>query len=802
MRSGRLSRDRETSPGERLMERICRAVVPLLAEGFLADRLGASSEPGADELADVLDATRLLLFRLLFLFYAEGRGLLPAHDVSLQRLAGEIADRAGTVEAAIPERLARAYSARQYRLHDRLVERWRALEVLAGNARFLARHKVPDRHLAGAIDLLARDHGQPGGAGRLLDYGSLEVRHLGSIHERLIGHKLVCRQGEVALSNAPDQRRAAGSYYTPDHIVEHIVEQTIGPVLGKKLEALRATFHGRAPGLDDVEKLDLRVLDPAMGSGHFLVKAAAFLTGRLAGFFGPATRRALGRLKQHVLKRCLHGIDLDPLAVELARISLWLDSAAAGEPLSVLDENLRRGNALLEAIPADFDAVIGNPPYDVLAEKELGAGLRDLLPHCRRQAVFAPARGGKMNLYKLFVCLGVAALRPGGRLGYVVPMALLGDEQAAGVRRLLLDETALAAIEAFPQKDDPRNRVFPDAKLATCVVVTARGAQDAPFRLRTHPGRSIDDTAPALLLRRSEVGLYDPVNRPIVSCSQADWDLAVRLMSSGRMQRLGELARSYQGEVNETVERGRGHLCDDPAQGPRLLRGSNVALYALRPSSQGQAVFLLPGPFLEGKGPGAKAWHHRRQRVGFQRKAPQNNFRRLIACRIPAGEFCCESISYFPERESALPLDLLVGLLNSKLLEWYFRLGSSNAMINDYQVRNLPVPRFAPDGSEPAAEARFAAALAGRDWQGAFGAIEPLLSRPPFSASVAACLVQLVRRIVEVEARRGAVARSERSALAPAAQPCQDLLDRILFRLAGLTDDEAAGLAERLARML
>src|SRR5262249_24463596 len=157
-----------------------------------------------------------------------------------------------------------------------------------------------------------------------------------------------------------------------------------------------------------------------------------------------------------------------------------------------------------------------------------------------------------MNLYKLFICRGVHVLSKGGRIGHIVPMALLGDEQAVGVRKLLLERTALVAVEAFPQKDDPKKRVFEDAKLSTCVFVTAKTDEDLQFRSRVHPGKDIEENSPSLLIHRRAVQLYDPENRTIVACSQEDWDQAVRIMASGRMKRLGECCTAYQGEVNET----------------------------------------------------------------------------------------------------------------------------------------------------------------------------------------------------------------------------------------------------------
>lgn len=451
---------------------------------------------------------------------------------------------------------------------------------------------------------------------------------------------------------------------------------------------------------------------------------------------------------------------------------------------------------------AGFDAVVGNPPYDVLAEKELGVDLNDLLGYFRRKSLYASGMGGKLNLYKLFICRNVPMVRMGGGVGHIVPMPLLGDEQAAGVRKLLLTDTALSLVEAFPQKDDPRNRVFEDAKLSTCVFVTRRSNENSPIRVRVHAGKDIFRNSPSLSMRRADVRLYDAVNQPIVACSQADWDLATMIMGSGRMARLGEFCKAYQGEVNETTDGAKGNLSDSPNDGPQVLRGSNVCLYVLRPPSQGEAIFLRRARYLKDKRPDSKAWHHRHRRVGVQESCPQNNFRRIIASLIPANEFCNHKINYFPESDCQLSLELLLGVLNSRMIDWYFRLGSANASVSHYQLYNLPVPRFGADPPCGNVVSRFNNAVTQSDMAAAFNSICDLLTAPPFSTTLRDCIVATVNRIIDIERKRGDIARHERSALAPAAQPLQDLIDRILYRMAGLTDDEAAGLDERLKEML
>ena len=260
-----------------------------------------------EELADIFEATLTLLYRLLFLLYAESRDLLPIREApyqaaSFKKIKDEIADKAGVAESDVAELLEKAYSPKEtssVRPSRRAVRgdgqgrpdpqradlQRRLVQHDAGQfgrrdqriARFLTEHKVPDRYLALAIDRLARDQDERTLALVFIDYKSLEVRHLGSIYEGLLEFKLkvaeedlttqadkkgetyiplsqakvkrgrqadvVVRKKEVYLSNDKAERKASGSYYTPDPIVEYIVAHTVGPVLEEKLEALRPEFR-------------------------------------------------------------------------------------------------------------------------------------------------------------------------------------------------------------------------------------------------------------------------------------------------------------------------------------------------------------------------------------------------------------------------------------------------------------------------------------------------------------------------------------------------------------------------------
>jgi len=134
---------------------------------------------------------------------------------------------------------------------------------------------------------------------------------------------------------------------------------------------------------------------------------------------------------------------------------------------------------------------------------------------------------------------------------------------------------------------------------------------------------------------------------------------------------------------------------------------------------------------------------------------------------VPAGEFCNHTVNYCPEGDCSVPLELVLALLDSKLADWYFRLGSTNAHVSHYQLGNLPCPVFADDAAEVHTDVRDAALAAIRqgDMDKAFDALKLGLAEPPFSPAVRDTIVALVRRIIQAEEARGEISRPERSRL-------------------------------------
>ena len=317
----------------------------------------------------------ILLYRILFTLYAESRGLLPVENpnyathYSLAALAETIHETRNRGDLIIPT--ISDYWARLRGLFTLINEGWDDLipQYNGGlfnpaHHPFLETYELGNDSLAKVIELLTRTE-----AGERIAYRDLDVRHLGSIYEGLLeyqpkiasqdlvvvskrGRETVAKKsspkqavtyqaGEVYLLTDKGERKATGSYYTPDYIVRYIVQNTLAPLCeGKSVE----------------EILSLKILDPATGSGHFLVGVVDYLAEELithpdAAYMTETASEEteLAYWRRRVVESCIYGVDVNPMAVELAKLSLWLHTVAKGEPLSFLDHHIRCGNSLIGA---------------------------------------------------------------------------------------------------------------------------------------------------------------------------------------------------------------------------------------------------------------------------------------------------------------------------------------------------------------------------------------------------------------------------------------------------------------------
>lgn len=301
-----------------------------------------------------------LIYRLIFVFSIEERGLLK--------------DANGQTNAAYTQGYALARlrdMALRRRARNRFDDLWQSMRIVFkglnhGEPRLglpalgglfstsqcpaLDVAELSNAHLLATMQSM-RWTAQAGGSLAPIDYRNMGVEELGSVYESLLELvpevDLPARTfGFVGLtsegSTAGNERKLTGSYYTPDSLVQELIQSALVPVIDQRIAA--------QPDNPVDALLSIKVCDPACGSGHFLLAAARKLAERLAALRsddGVVTPAAYRHALREVIARCIYGVDRNPMAIELARTALWLEGFEEGRPLSFLDHHLQVGDALL-----------------------------------------------------------------------------------------------------------------------------------------------------------------------------------------------------------------------------------------------------------------------------------------------------------------------------------------------------------------------------------------------------------------------------------------------------------------------
>ncbi|WP_316755400.1 Eco57I restriction-modification methylase domain-containing protein [Streptomyces herbicida] len=364
--------------GTRALDQLRKGVqraITTLGTGFL-------KHPDNRELRDSLEvktfhyALLRMVYRLLFLFVAEDREVLlspSADETAKERYAAYFSSA----------RLRRHAQRRRGTAHGDLYQALRFVLSGLGSDDGLPELGLPglggifddteaDKILHGlslsneplleAVRALSIVRDMSSKRNRVVDYRHLDAEELGSIYESLLElvpkHNATERTFEL-VELPGNARKTTGSYYTPSSLIECLLDSALDPVIDDAVKRgeIRATRSGQPDAGEAIveELLNLTVCDPACGSGHFLVAAARRIAKRVAAVREQnpePTIDAVRHALHEVVARCIYGVDLNPMAVELAKVSLWLEALEPGKPLGFLDAHIKHGNALIGATPA------------------------------------------------------------------------------------------------------------------------------------------------------------------------------------------------------------------------------------------------------------------------------------------------------------------------------------------------------------------------------------------------------------------------------------------------------------------
>lgn len=412
--------------------------------------------------------------------------------------------------------------------------------------------------------------------------------------------------------------------------------------------------------------------------------------------------------KLFLIENCIYGVDIHPVAIQISKlrffISLISDQRIRPEadnlgirPLPHLESNFVAANTLFFnagrtfSLPDNFDIVIGNPPYGLLNKRqnkhESITATDEEIKYYKSAAEYAPAAGGMLNAYRLFVIKSINLLRQGGFLSEILPLAFVGDVSAAKLRRYILDHCTIRSIEAFPERDNEHKRVFEAVKMSVCILNLERMKRDdREFFVRTSGDRFVDAESEKVFLSRGVVNAFDGKNHTIPLLGNAELSLLRKVYENASL--LTRLGHCYTGEIDLTL--GQKYLTGDPTDAV-LIKGALIDKYLLRKKmSQGEIKFINSPKYLA-ENRGKKSSHHQFERIVMQAITGVNEKIRLKLTIIDRGIYCANSVNYLVLEDNGLDLKYLLGVLNSKLLNFVFSKSSTNSNVNGYEVDNLPI---------------------------------------------------------------------------------------------------------------
>lgn len=437
------------------------AALRALGTGFLREASNAALRAGLQEgrltAQDYLNQLMRLVYRLIFLFVAEDRGIIPSPSPELME---------GRERYLAWYSLSALRRARRRANDTRHVDRWEGLKAvmpllqegsdalaLPALGSFLwSRDALPD--LMGANlsnDALLNALRQlcfttaPGGARVAVDWKNIGSEELGSIYESLLelipSVSVGADEPFLLIAQAGNDRKGTGSYYTPSSLISSLLDKALDPVI-------RDAVQGKTARDAITALLNLKVCDPSCGSGHFLVGAAHRIARRLAaletGEEEPSPE-ALRSALRRVIARCVYGVDLNPMSVELCKVALWMESLEPGKPLSFLDHHIKCGNSLIGAVPALIGEGIPDEAFNAVTgdDKELCKTYKK--NNRQRRTASASAQIGFLTAYNL----GIPQEEWNDIADYARLVAAGEDTSLAEVRAMERDYLSLRGTEGW-----------------------------------------------------------------------------------------------------------------------------------------------------------------------------------------------------------------------------------------------------------------------------------------------------------------------------------------------------------------
>jgi type I restriction-modification system DNA methylase subunit len=544
------------------------------------------------------------------------------------------------------------------------------------------------------------------------EFSVLSVEILGSAYEQFLGKQIrIDKSHRAHIEEKPEVRKAGGVYYTPQYIVDYIVGNTVGKLIQDSTPK-------------EVSKVKL--LDPACGSGSFLIGAYQFLldwhkdyytnNGKISKGSKDNPLTPDGNLttaeKKRILLNNIYGVDIDVNAVEVTKLSLLLkcmegETAASiasqmqlfnERVLPTLDSNIKDGNSLIDidfyetsldfgeekkikpfnwknGFPevfkqGGFNCIIGNPPYVMLQNLESRAAFDYALKK------FKSAKY-KIDTYQLFTEQAIKLLNDKGLLGYITPNTFLKNIHAEPLRKFVLENSIIKEITLFSYS------VFEAASVDTCIFIVEKGKASKKSELSVFTFDKISNSKPAIKIRQV---LFSASKRLDFNLLISDGDSQILDKISKISKPLSNYCGAYFGI--QTFDRKK-YVSDIKINNnyEPVIDGGNIDVYSLKPSNE--YVNYIPSSIKSG----GNEIIYRQDRICIRQIGASP-----IATYVPANLFTLNTIyNVYLKNDHVLELKFLLGIINSRFTKYYWKKNNSDEKktfpkIKKEAILSIPVP--------------------------------------------------------------------------------------------------------------
>ncbi|WP_051523064.1 MULTISPECIES: N-6 DNA methylase [unclassified Prevotella] len=331
-----------------------------------------------------------------------------------------------------------------------------------------------------------------------------------------------------------------------------------------------------------------------------------------------------------------------------------------------------------------FDIVIGNPPYFVYQENHVGE-----IKELRNIKEYKIAFGGKLNAYKLFIANALNVLcREDGIMCVICQNSLLADRQATCLRKHIFENAQFISIDSFPERDSKKKRVFESVKMSVCIPIVRKRKTKDYFQVYIWDDK-YKKSGLETKFNNIEIKSMDAVDYAIPRLKSEYTPIVIKIINCKHFG-----LKCIEGELNMTFHK---KYFTDKRTNPTILKGAAIQRYYYTlQMSQGEIEYLDEKMYLRDYGNTEKSKHHNYQRIAMQGMTGANDKVRIVMALVPEGYYLANSCNYLSAPEG-IDIYALLGILNSKLINWFFRCFSTNSNVNGYEIDNLPIPDIQDD---------------------------------------------------------------------------------------------------------